>query len=250
MKPLPITTGEATSRPLKTSETIARLVARDIVRRGLQTGERLPGEAAMIEHYGVSRESLREALRLLEVQGLITIKRGVGGGPLVGRVDPANLGRIASLFFYMAGGTYEELFQAWEMVEATLAEMAARNPDREAVRSAMEPFVTDSGVVGRDLDGFVRGHTDFHAVLGGLMGNRVLELMLPTLGQIVTHHIVVHSDPRKLGDTIHGDHVAIARAVASRQPSNARRLMAGHIRTMAAFFNDELGAAPDLIDWK
>ena len=97
----------------------------------------------MLEEYGVSRESLREGLRLLEVQGLITIRRGPGGGPSVGHVDPANLGRVSTLFYHLAGGTYAELFEAWILTEPILAERAARNEDRDAVKKAMAPFTTE-----------------------------------------------------------------------------------------------------------
>ena len=69
-------------RPVwKTSEVVAFAVARDIVEHGLRSGDRLPLEAEMVEQYGVSRESLREALRLLEAQGIVSIRRGPGGGP-------------------------------------------------------------------------------------------------------------------------------------------------------------------------
>src|SRR5436309_7058418 len=104
---------DAVLRRLKTSESVARDIARDIMEAGLTTGDALPPEAAMLEQYGVSRESLREGLRLLEVQGLISIRRGPGGGPVVGIVDPANIGRVWTLFFYVAGATYEDLLDGW-----------------------------------------------------------------------------------------------------------------------------------------
>ena len=95
----------------------------------------------MLQQYGVSRETLREALRLLEVQGLISIRRGPGGGPIVGTVDPANLGRTSTLYYHLAGATYAELFEAWIVCDRMLAELAATNPDRAAVRAAMAPFL-------------------------------------------------------------------------------------------------------------
>ena len=97
----------------------------------------------MLQQYGVSRESLREGLRLLEVQGLISIRRGPGGGPIVGAVDPANLGRMSTLFYELAGATYAELLEAWVVAETYIAELAARNPDRAAVREAMAPYLVD-----------------------------------------------------------------------------------------------------------
>ena len=125
---LPISTGDAVGRQLKTSEVVARHLVHDIVSRGLTTGDRLPLEAETLEEHGVSRESLRERLRLLEAQGLISLKRGPRGGPMVGHLDPANLGRTSTLYYHVAGGTYEELFDAWVVTEALLAERAARNP--------------------------------------------------------------------------------------------------------------------------
>src|SRR5512134_2349996 len=140
-----IEAGSTVLRPLKTSETVARDIVHYVVAGGLGNGDSLPSEARMLEQYGVSRESLREGLRLLEVQGLITIRRGPGGGPSVGQVDPANLGRVSTLFYQLAGGTYAELFEAWTITEPILAELAARNEDRETVRRAMAPFVAPAG---------------------------------------------------------------------------------------------------------
>ena len=224
--------GSALTRTLKTSETVARDIVHDIVSRGLKTGDRLPAEAAMVEEYGVSRESLREGLRLLEVQGLITIRRGPGGGPSVGQVEPANLGRVSTLFYHLAGGTYAELFDVWIITEPILAELAARNEDRESVKKAMAPFTTWPTIDALDgtmLD-FVDSHVEFHTVVAKLADNRVLELMLETTGQIVTHHVVVNADPRELQDEIDRDHAEIARAIAAGHANRARALMEDHIR--------------------
>ena len=97
-----LTLQEERSRTVKASERVAQDIVRDIVRRGLQTGDRLPLEAAMVEEYGVSRTSLREALRILEVQGLISLKPGPGGGPVVGTVEPSHLARTAALYFHLS----------------------------------------------------------------------------------------------------------------------------------------------------
>jgi GntR family transcriptional regulator, transcriptional repressor for pyruvate dehydrogenase complex len=251
---LPISNGEAVTRQLKTSESVARDVVHDIVSRGLKTGDRLPAEAAMLEQYGVSRESLREGLRLLEVQGLISIRRGPGGGPTVGHLDPANLGRTSTLYYHLAGGTYEELFEAWILTESILADRAARNADRDAVREAMEPFVDgdDHGEdEGEGVTGFVVAHTHFHGVIAALAENRVLELLLQTIGQIVTHHVVMNADPRAVRKAVTDDHAAVARAIAAGHANKASREMEDHIEHMIAFYRGQLGGqSNDLIDWR
>jgi GntR family transcriptional repressor for pyruvate dehydrogenase complex len=72
------------------------LIVRDIVERGRQPGDALEGESRMLERFGVSRASLREALRILETQGLITIKPGPGGGPSVGTTDAMDRANVSS----------------------------------------------------------------------------------------------------------------------------------------------------------
>ena len=237
-------------RPLKTSESVARDIVDDIVRRQLGEGDGLPSEAAMLEQYGVSRESLREGLRLLEVQGLISIRRGPGGGPIVGSVDPANLGRTSTLYYHLAGATYAELFDAWEASEIIVAELAARNPDRHAVRAAMAPYRAADDH-GGTIEEFVTAHIEFHTVLATLTRNKVMQLSLMAVGQIVTHHVVVDFDPRDAGGMIEADHRQIADAVAAGHPRQARDLMATHIRAVIETYEREIGSQLDaLIEWR
>jgi GntR family transcriptional regulator, transcriptional repressor for pyruvate dehydrogenase complex len=239
-------------RALKTSESVARDIVHDIVEAGLQEGERLPGESAMLEQYGVSRESLREGLRLLEVQGLITLRRGPGGGPIVGTVDPANLGRVSSLYYHLAGATYAELFDAWVVDETTIAELAAHNPDRDAVKAAMAPYIDEpDDDTEESVDEFVASHGKFHVVLASLTRNKVLQLSLMVTGQIITHHIVVSADPRDVRDAIDRDHRQIAQAIAGGHVHKAKELMASHIRSVADFYKAQLGdGIYDYIEWR
>ena len=137
---LAISTGDAVFRPLKTAEAFARDLVREIVNEGLRTGDKLPSEAAMLEQFGVSRESLREGLRLLEVQGLISLRRGPGGGPIVGHIDPGSLGRTSTLFYHLAGGTYAELLESWVVTEAILADGPPAILTGRPCAAAMEPY--------------------------------------------------------------------------------------------------------------
>ena len=248
-----IAPGNGLTRALKTSETVARDVVRDIIRQGLQPGDGLPSEALMLEQYKVSRESLREGLRLLEVQGLVSIRRGPGGGPIVGTVDPANLGRVATLYYHMAGATYQELFEAWVVAESMLAERAARNPDAAARLEAMSPYLAEGdGYVPRDdVEAFMHMHTAFHGRVASLAQNRVLELTLQTMGQIVTHHVAVTDDPRALASVIEHDHRRLAVAIAAGYGNQARTIMEEHIRSVARHNEEHLGPMlNEYIEWQ
>ena len=248
-----IGSSDAVTRPLKTSERVALNIAHDIIARRLKPGDSLPPEAAMLEVYSVSRESLREGLRLLEVQGLITIRRGPGGGPVVGTVDPANLGRMSTLYFHMAGATYAEVFEAWVVSEGIIAERAARNPDAELRRKVMAPYMDDDhGEDGAaELDSFVRSHVRFHGAIASLVQNRVLELSLQVFGQIVSHHAALEDDPRELKALIAHDHLRLAQAIVSGQPTRARNIMVKHIEAVRDFTASKLGTRiNDYVEWK
>lgn len=244
--------GDVVSRPLKASEVVAREIARNIIAQGLTMGDGLPPEAAMLEQYGVSRESLREGLRLLEVQGLIRIRRGPGGGPIVGTVDPANLGRTSALYFHMAGATYAELYEAWAMSEGLLAERAARHPDAAERRRLMEPYLVHDAAPTEDeeLAAFVLQQANFHGDIARLARNRVLEITLQVFGQIVSHHMALEDDPRGLHQEIAHDHQRLAKAIITGQATRARNIMVEHIEAVAAYSSRTMGTrVHDYIEW-
>lgn len=250
---VPIGPSGGATRPLKTAELVARGVVQSIVEQGLRTGDSLPAEPAMVEHFGVSRESVREGLRLLEVQGLLSIRRGPGGGPVVGAVDPADLGRMSSLFFQLAGGTYRELFDTWIFCEIAIAERAASNPDADERKRRMGPYVRFGAAPQSEAekDAFVAAHTRFHSELASLAANRVLQLTLQTAGQIVSRHIVSNDDPRAMASTLEQDHVDLAKAVVDGKVTAARKVADRHISGVVAETTRRLGTGiDDLIDWR
>ena len=228
---IPITGGGSVLRPLKAAEVVARAVVRSIRAAGLQPGDNLPSEVEMLQQYEVSRESLREGLRLLEVQGMISIRRGPGGGPIVGTVDSANLGRMEALYYHLAGATYDELFEAWILAERTLARRAALHPDEDYRRAAMEPYL--SGDVDEaahdDLDVYMAGHEGFHGTIASVADNRVLQITLRAYGQLVAHHLATVGDVRTIHESLVDEHLGLARAIADGDADAAERLMEQHL---------------------
>lgn len=249
---IPIAAGGSVLRPLKASEVVARAVVRMIRAEGLQPGDHLLSEAEMLKQYEVSRESLREGLRLLEVQGMISIRRGPGGGPVVGTVDSANLGRMEALFYHLAGATYDELFEAWILAESTLARMAAANPDAEARQAAVAPYL--QGDVEEadhaDLEVYMSGHEGFHGVVAALAGNRILQLTFRAYGQVVAHHLATVGDVRVIHQSLVEDHVKLAQAIYDGDAETAASLMEAHLSRVIAVNRAELGGLLEgTVEW-
>lgn len=247
---IPVQTGRSLTRPLKTSETVARDVTRDMISAAMNPGDSLPPEVSMLERYAVSRESLREGLRLLEVQGLISIRRGPGGGPIVETVDPANLGRMSSLFYHMAGASYRELFESWVIAESYLALRAARNSDAALRKQTLSPFL-DRHPNDEPLEEFVQSHAAFHAAVASLVGNKILQISLLTMGLIVSHHVPTMFDPRSIREDMEADHLDIARAIIAGHSSRAETLMGEHIERIAQMCSQLMGArVEEFIEWQ
>jgi DNA-binding FadR family transcriptional regulator len=127
---------DSSRRKMKLSEAIAAQILDDIARRGMTEGQPLMSEAAMLETYGGGRASVREALRILETNGLVNIKAGPRGGAVVGRVDPVQFGRSATRYFQLGGATVRELIEARLILEPATTGLAAK---RRTARPATTP---------------------------------------------------------------------------------------------------------------
>jgi len=226
---------EVARRSSKTSEIVALEIVRDVVTQGLKPGDRLPLEAEMLVQYRVSRSSLREALRLLEVQGLITIRPGPGSGTVVGRVLPGNLARTLTLYLHMSGATYDELLDAWTKSEPLLARLAAQNPDRARVREVLTPYLNENHGTDNGKWSVPEG-LDFHDQVAELADNPVLSLVLQSIGFIVAEQVLTSTQRGELEERIVHDHSALAEAIIAGKADKAEQLMAEHIHHIVEDF--------------
>ncbi|PWJ08100.1 FadR family transcriptional regulator [Streptomyces sp. NWU49] len=229
--------GQTASRTPKASEVTAAAIVHDIVADNLEVGDRLRPEAEMLAHYNVSRETLREALRLLEVQGLVSIKRGPGGGPLVEPLNASYLARTATLYFHLSGATYDEVFDTWEILEPPLAGRVAQLPDRKLKMRAFAPFL-DYQPEEHERDEVFEDLNNFHAVIAALSGNRVLTLLTQAVTHIVTDHVLERIDPIAESAHMLHSHTDIAEAIIAGRAKRAATLMREHIVAVTASYRE------------
>ena len=234
----------------KTSERVAFRLAHDIVSKGLVEGDHLPREAELVDQYGVSRESIREALRLLEAQGMVSIRRGPGGGPIVGRAQSSNLARTMTLYFHLSGSTYDELLHAWFDLEPGVAARAALNPDRGEVARLMTPHLRHFDD-GGDRACYMEHSNALHFSLSALDPNRVLRMLCAAVGDIIRTHVILAIDPFEIRGLIDDDHAAIAEAVVDGDAEAAGDAMRHHIAQLDPIYRAHWdGSLFDLVAWK
>lgn len=238
-------------RNVKRSELLAREIVEEIVDSSLQPGESLPAEAVMLGHYGVGRASLREALRLLEAQGLVTIRPGPGGGPVIGKVEAANLGRSASLYFRLAGATCGLLAEAMLVLDPWLAELAAQRADRGAAETKLGACMAAADAIQGDDISVRRIAPEFHDTMYNLSGNGVLETVASAVGAIFSNQVLSQVDLTSRQGTFLADHHRIADAISAGQPTKARRLAHEHMQFIVNTVTEQApGLFDRVIEWR
>ncbi|GAB5487548.1 MAG: FadR/GntR family transcriptional regulator [Parasphingorhabdus sp.] len=223
---------------MKMSEKIALEVVRKIAEDNLMPGDPLPKEAEIIEMFDASRASVREALRLLEVQGLIQIRQGSHNGTTVGKVDVVNLSRTMTLYFHLAGVTYDEVFEAWRLTEPLLAQNAARNRDRALVKKKMEPFLDANN---SELDNMI----EFHRTIFSLAGNRALSFMVRAIGTMCM--AIVRELGAKNLAAFRQDQTEIAQAILEGDTASAQDITMRSLQQVETLYRSEF---PDKVGGK
>jgi GntR family transcriptional repressor for pyruvate dehydrogenase complex len=213
---------------------LAEAIADAIVSRGLRPGDRLATEAEMIAEYEVGRATLREALRVLEAQGLIEVRAGAGGGPFVARPDAHRLARMLSLQLRMSDVTLREVLDARLIIEPALAGQAAlRRRDGHVV--ALRANQRELEIAPRGSAGFLRVNEEFHTLIADASGNRPLAALWSALAAIADgHEAGVRYPPAALGAMI-AAHRKITDAIIAQDGDAAIRGMTVHLEATQAY---------------
>ncbi|RFU19538.1 FadR/GntR family transcriptional regulator [Geodermatophilus marinus] len=234
-------------RGAKVAEALAQEIVHEIVSRKLPPGTLLSSEAQMLEDYGVGRGSLREALRILEVHGLITMKPGRNGGPMVIEVGTRDYGRMSTLFFHLGGMTFQQLIEARLVLEPMMARLAAERRGQELVGALADPDRTRV----EDDATYYDATTDFHRGVASMSGNPVLNLLSVSLEDIFRDQVTGLLSPKDERRHVLEVHAAIAQAIADGDAEAAERLMHDHMQEYADWVRKKHPQLMDqVIDWR
>jgi GntR family transcriptional repressor for pyruvate dehydrogenase complex len=218
----------------KMSALVAEAIAEDIFRRNLTPGMTLPNEAQMMDDFGIGRGTLREALRLLEAQGLVEVRTGRLGGPVVQRPESDRIAHLLSIMLRGWGVSYDEIVDARETYEPSVAALAAlRRTDEDLKRIAAAEESLEQAI--DDEEGFLESNREFHARIAEASGNRVLLAFWVGISAISDgHEVGIHYDARAR-DAIVKAHRRIYVGVSNRNAEEARAAMSDHLRDQRRF---------------
>jgi DNA-binding FadR family transcriptional regulator len=216
-------------RLLKRSEVIARDLAEHIVDSRLPAGTMLPREREMIEQLGVGRTTLREALRILETRGVLTIRSGPGGGPVVRRPDPSDLTESLTLILQFQRATMVEVLDARAWLEPTVARMAANHITKSEIRRLHEYNEEMAAAIDADDESIMDANQRFHRVIAASTGNLVVQIFTETLLTVADSGVSELKHSREFKRVSVEGHEEVIRALEAGDPDPAEAAMREHV---------------------
>jgi DNA-binding FadR family transcriptional regulator len=181
------------STPREKPQQIADELRRLIVAGDLDEGDSLGHEPDLIERFGVSRPSLREALRILEAEGLITVVRGVQGGVVVHRPDQRLTARTAALVLQSRNVSLADVFQARTIIEPAAVRLVAAGRNRRSCARRLRSLIADEESAIDDPEAFGQANALFHSELVAMAGNQTLTILAEMLNEVVERAVTIVS---------------------------------------------------------
>ena len=238
----------AVGRGEKVASLVARQIARTIVNEDLSVGSPMEPEAVMLDRFGVSRASLREALRILETQGLISIKPGPGGGPSVADVNSRDFARMATLFFQVLRVRFREVVEARLIIEPVMAGLAAARHDPELEDELLE--IVRRGNEADERQWLIESDA-FHGMVLGMSGNPLMNLVGKALKDIYTDRVAGLTFPGGERKHVRDVHAEIAQAIVNGDAEVAETLMREHMGEYARNVEKRHpGLLDEIVDWR
>ena len=181
--------------PREKPQQIADEIRALIVGGDLVEGDSLGREPELVERFGVSRPSLREALRILETEGLVEVVRGLHGGVVVRAPDRRMTARTAALVLQARNVALADVFEARSMLEPLAAKSLALSAQRgrKAATAKLRALISAEQDALEDPDAFGQANARFHERLVALAGNQTLTILAEMLNEIVARAVAAVS---------------------------------------------------------
>lgn len=175
-------------QPVKTKkiyEMIIEQIQEMILSGELKTGDKLPSERVLAEQFSASRASIREAIRSLEILGVVECRQG--GGNYIGDYKPTNWIEPISLMFKLGGGSFDEILEIRTVIEVEAARLAAiriTDEQKQVFSELVEAFkMTTSEEELAQLD------QRFHIIIAEASHNVLIETMMRAIQAILKNFI-------------------------------------------------------------
>lgn len=227
---------------VKRADLVTEDIKRLITQRNLKPGDRLPNERDLQELFSVSKSTTREALKSLEVQGLITISPGPGGGATIREVPLERTLQLVQNYLFFKDISMKDIYSARCLLEPELAAGAVPFISVEQLDAlaanidACEPASKEAGSLVRQR----QADLDFHDILAAANPDPFLRFICQMINELLRRLVVFSTDTPaeehvKFGTANVHCHSEILDAIRARDAQKVRELMRAHMDEAAGF---------------
>ncbi|CAN5730506.1 FadR/GntR family transcriptional regulator [soil metagenome] len=225
-----------TLRSPKRGDLMVEDIKRWIAERRLGPGDRLPKEDELQALFGVSKGTAREALKSLEVQGLVTLKTGPAGGATIGEVPLERAFQLLQNYLFFREMDVAQIYAVRRLLEPELAAGAVPHLTKDHLAAlersietcAPQPASKEQALLQRQED------LHFHDVLAAANPNMLLRFMCQVINHLLRHSVAMNDRPgatayQQLGETNVAAHRRLLAAARKGDVARVRKLMVDHI---------------------
>jgi GntR family transcriptional regulator, transcriptional repressor for pyruvate dehydrogenase complex len=221
---------------VKNYELVLHRVEADLAAGRLRIGERLPGERVLAEQLGISRPSVREAVRVLEAMGVV--RTATGSGPEAGAVivaEPVSpLTAVLRLHLATNHLPMGDVVQTRILLESWSAREAAGRQVHAGELDLAEDLLSQMDAPGLSPEDFHLLDAEFHVALSGLAGNVLIAAVMASLRSAIHGYVLAAvpnlPDWEATAIGLRAEHRAILQAIRAGRPDDAADLVTAHIR--------------------
>lgn len=224
------------SRPVRVADAIKAWV----VQQQLQQGDRLPSEVEMISRFGMAKSTIREAMRILEAQGLIETRTGPGGGSFVGEVSADRAKALLANYFYFKNLSVADIYQLRRALEPELAASLAGKLEASqlaALEDVVARYPEPASSAEEERDQHVASLA-FHRKLAEFSQNALLSFVVSFMARILTDLTVYRRLYEPPNPELYEKGLAyqtdLLAALREGRAEDARAIMQGHMETAEA----------------
>ncbi|MCA0043949.1 FadR/GntR family transcriptional regulator [Celeribacter litoreus] len=230
-------TDQTTSiRPRKSRpERVAGTIKEWIVEKGMKPGDRLPNEAQLIETFAMAKGTIREAMRLLQAEGLVVTRTGPGGGSFLAETSRDRANALLSNYFYFQDLSVDDIYAVRLLLEPELVAGLAGRLTEDQI-SSLEAVMEDYARPAENSEEERKQHVAslrFHALLAEYSANKVLGFFIGFMSQILTDLTVfrkLYSEPNlPLWERGRNHQIELIKALRSGDAERAREVMKAHM---------------------
>ncbi len=232
-------------RQPRLAELVAAQLRQRIVSGALGDGDLLPKQEALVREFGVSKPTMREAIRILESEGLIEVLQGRFGGAVVHVPKVQNLAVTMALVLETEGVQLPDVGVALQAIEPACVRLCALRPDRaETVVPRLTELHERARAVVQDDEHVVALSREFHEALAALCGNASLRLCAGALERLWTAHEGSWAEQASHGPgfpALHvrrealDEHASIIERIAAGDPAGAVDATLTHLATAQTY---------------